>query len=262
MRRVARAARGFALTEARYDAGSTLAPHAHERPVLTFILAGHVQERCVAHGQVCDPRSLVVIPAGAPHGETFPSPGARCLIVEMSGERAAVIGDCSRLFDEPKCASGGEVASLGMQLHREFRHIDDVTGLAIEGLIFQISAAAVRAGRRPLSGAAPSWLVRARDAIHASVARAVSITDLALAAGVHPVHFTRAFARWYGCPPAEYLRRLRIEAACQALTHSDASLADIALASGFADQSHMSRQFQRRIGMTPGRFRRTAASSV
>src|SRR5215469_7059843 len=240
VRRVARAARGYALTEARYDAGRTLAPHAHERPVLTFILAGRVREQCVSHGKMCDPRSLVVIPAGAPHGETFPSPGACCLIVEVSCEQAAVVSEHSRLFEEPKCASGGEVASLGTQLHHEFCHTDDVTGLAIEGLIFQLSAAAVRADRRPLQGTTPSWLVRARDEIHANVGRAASITGLALSAGVHPVHFTRAFARWYGCPPAEYLRRLRIEAACRALTHSDASLAAIAVASGFSDQSHMS----------------------
>jgi AraC-like DNA-binding protein len=249
------------LTEARYEPGRTLAPHTHRHPVLTFILAGRVQERCVSGGQACDPLSLVVIPAGALHGETFPSPGARCLIVEMSGERGMDLSDCSRLFDEPRCASGSAVASLGMQLHHEFRQTDDVTGLAIEGLVLQLSAAVARSDGGPVRGAAPPWLARARDALHASVGCSVSIGGLASAAGVHPVYFTRAFGRVYGCPPAEYVRRLRVDAACHALTHSDATLADIAMACGFADQSHMSRQFQRRIGVTPGQFRRAATDS-
>jgi AraC family transcriptional regulator len=261
VRHRARQASGFSLTEARYGADRTLAPHTHQHPVLTFILAGRVQEQCVAHGRVCGPLSLVVIPAGLPHGETFPMPGTRCLIVEVGGERGAIIRNCSRLFDNPAHAAGSTVAGLGMQLYREFRHTDDVTALAIEGLILHLSAAAARSTSRRVAGAAPPWLERAREVMHAGFCQTLSITDLAREAGVHPVHFTRVFVRCYGCPPAAYVRRLRVEAVREALMHSNQSLSEVAVTSGFADQSHMSRQFRQRVGMTPGDFRRAVRGS-
>jgi AraC family transcriptional regulator len=54
----------------------------------------------------------------------------------------------------------------------------------------------------------------------------------------------------------EDLRRLRIDRASEQLVTGDLPLAEIALAAGFADQSHFSNVFRRRTGMSPSRFRR------
>jgi AraC family transcriptional regulator len=76
--------------------------------------------------------------------------------------------------------------------------------------------------------------------------------------GVHPVTLARGFRRAYGCTLGEYVRRQRIENACRQLLDSAASLAEIALANGFADQSHFSNTFHRYTVMTPARYRRSA----
>ena len=85
--------------------------------------------------------------------------------------------------------------------------------------------------------------------------------DLAAEAGIHPVYLARAFRQRYGSSPAEYARRLRVEAARELLARCDLSLAQVAVEAGFSDQSHLSHQFRRVVGMSPGRYREVAASA-
>jgi AraC-like DNA-binding protein len=66
------------------------------------------------------------------------------------------------------------------------------------------------------------------------------------------------FRQIHGCTVGEYVRKLRINAACHDLNDSEIPLAEVALTSGFADQSHFSRVFKRQVGMTPGAFRKLA----
>jgi AraC family transcriptional regulator len=73
--------------------------------------------------------------------------------------------------------------------------------------------------------------------------------------GVHPVHLASTFRQHYRCTIGEYVRHLRIEFACRMISSSEASLADIALAAGFFDQSHFSKAFKQLTGMTPSQFR-------
>ena len=69
------------------------------------------------------------------------------------------------------------------------------------------------------------------------------------------MHLARAFRKHFGCTPGEYVRHLRIEFASRELSKSDTPLVEIALAAGFAHQSHFSRIFKRQTGMTPSAFR-------
>ena len=77
------------------------------------------------------------------------------------------------------------------------------------------------------------------------------MADLARAAGLSRVHVSRAFARQFGMPPHAYLNALRLRHARQALLAGQ-SLADVAAACGFADQSHFTRRFKGSLGVTPG----------
>lgn len=66
----------------------------------------------------------------------------------------------------------------------------------------------------------------------------------------------RAFRRHFGVSPSRYVLLRRLGHA-RVLIAGGASLADVACASGFADQSHMSRRFHKAFGLPPG-IRRTA----
>src|ERR687898_58335 len=96
----------------------------------------------------------------------------------------------------------------------------------------------------------------ARHRIHAELSHRPSLSSLARAVGVHPVTLARAFRQAFGCTVGEYVRQLRIERAAHQLAGTELSLAEIALAAGFSDQSHFSNMFRERTGLSPSKFRR------
>ncbi|MEM9494503.1 MAG: helix-turn-helix domain-containing protein [Pseudomonadota bacterium] len=69
-------------------------------------------------------------------------------------------------------------------------------------------------------------------------------------------HAHRTFARYFGMPPGRFRRERRLQRAIGLMT-SRMDLATIAVETGFADQSHMTRLFKRELGVTPARFRKT-----
>ncbi|HEX2199929.1 MAG TPA: AraC family transcriptional regulator [Burkholderiales bacterium] len=72
---------------------------------------------------------------------------------------------------------------------------------------------------------------------------------------ISPCHFAHEFKRATGVAPHQYLIQRRIERARHLLASSDLPIADIALAVGFANQSHFSALFHRVAGMTPQVYR-------
>jgi AraC-like DNA-binding protein len=97
---------------------------------------------------------------------------------------------------------------------------------------------------------------RARQRLDDDPAAAPTLANLAAEAGLGRLQFLRAFSRATGLPPHAYLVQRRIQRARQ-LIRRGVTLADAAAASGFADQSHMTRCFTRSLGLTPGAFRPT-----
>lgn len=115
--------------------------------------------------------------------------------------------------------------------------------------------------RRPLGGErdCSASAARAIDYVHAHYAEAFTIDDLADLAGITPRHMIRSFRKATGMPPHAYLRQLRIGEA-RRLLERDLPIAEIALATGFADQPHFSKVFKQVTGTTPGRYRHDMAA--
>jgi AraC family transcriptional regulator len=145
-----------------------------------------------------------------------------------------------------------------MRLYREFLRDDTAAPLAIEGLALEILAEGWRRAIWVPGSGPPPWLARVHEVVHHNFAEPFTLAELAAQARVHPVHMAAAFRRHYGCTIGEFVRRRRIEVACRALTTCAASIAEIALTVGFADQSHFSRTFKRLTGLTPAAYRKTS----
>ncbi len=86
----------------------------------------------------------------------------------------------------------------------------------------------------------------------------LSLETLARLAGVLTHKFARAFKRRVGQTPHHYVLHRRIDAARQLLDNSEQSIADIAYATGFSSQSHMTTTFKRELGTTPAQLRNGA----
>ena len=93
--------------------------------------------------------------------------------------------------------------------------------------------------------------------IHANYARELSLAEIGAAARLSSFHLTRIFKKAMGVSPHQYLVQVRVNSA-RALLRSGAgrqSLAEVAAAVGFSDQSHLTRQFKRVLGLTPKQVR-------
>lgn len=100
----------------------------------------------------------------------------------------------------------------------------------------------------------PLHLQRAAELMQDDSASALNLQQLSAVAGLSPSHFVRAFSHHYGMTPHAYLLDQRIRHA-RTLLRQGQPLAEVALASGFADQAHFQRQFKRRVAATPGQYR-------
>ncbi|MDD7970807.1 AraC family transcriptional regulator [Roseinatronobacter alkalisoli] len=100
---------------------------------------------------------------------------------------------------------------------------------------------------------APEAIAQARARIDDDPATLVTLSELASLSGLSEFQLLRGFAKETGLTPHAYLIQRRLQQARRRIA-AGAALADAAVESGFADQSHMTRLFVRTYGMTPGRF--------
>ncbi len=252
-----RAIGSFMLTETRYGEEAALATHAHEYGCLVFVVDGTFDERCAGARRDGVPGMVIVRPEGEPHSNRFGRSGGRCLNVELPPHWLARVRDCTRVFDTSAAFTGGAFPIAGRRLLEELAHGDDVSPLAVESLVLSLLVDGARETRRDRS-APPAWLLRAKEVIHDRLDARLTLAGIAAEVGVHRVHLATSFRRHFGQSVAAYIRQSRIEAACQALARSDLPLAEVALANGFADQSHFGRWFRRVMHTTPAAYRAAA----
>lgn len=103
-------------------------------------------------------------------------------------------------------------------------------------------------------------VARVEALVEARYAEDVGLADLAAEAGLSAHHLIRAFRRHTGFTPHAYLVNRRVNAARHLLRRRDASIADVAVATGFCDQAHFTRAFKARVGVTPGSYRAAVAA--
>jgi AraC-like DNA-binding protein len=122
--------------------------------------------------------------------------------------------------------------------------------------LFAGSSANAAAHGAWLRGGLPPWVVRrVREHIENNIDRRIRVEALAKLAGRSVFHFVRAFKQSVGVTPHDYLMRRRVERTMELLSGTDMPLSEIALAAGFADQSHCARRFRQHVGISPRDYR-------
>jgi transcriptional regulator GlxA family with amidase domain len=105
-------------------------------------------------------------------------------------------------------------------------------------------------------GLAPWQQRRVRDHIAANLSDPLPVFELASLVRLSTGHFSRAFRQSFGVSARKFIIAQRVNAAKRLLLESGTPLAQIALACGMADQSHLTRHFTRNVGMSPAAWRR------
>lgn len=137
--------------------------------------------------------------------------------------------------------------------HADSRPYGDSLALAIAYNLFR----PVLAARQKRGGLAPAQLRRVTARMAESLFYPTPIEDLAGMTGLSVSYFSRAFKASTGMAPHRWYLTERVRRAQGALLETNDSLAEVALAGGFADQSHFTRAFRTITGASPGAWRKS-----
>jgi AraC family transcriptional regulator len=256
-REVARS-RGIRLSVVDYPPHGAMSSHEHTSMGLSVVLRGGVEEMVGRSIVQAGTGALVVKPAGTVHANRFGPRGARLLSVEMHPD---VTDDLLSMRTSAgrwrwlRSAAALRIAARALDRSAASRGAD---GELADAVALELAALISGEDGRTVDQRSPAWLLLVRDRLHSEHALPCRVRDLARGAGVHPVYLARRFRRHFGCSVTEYLRRLRVQAAAAALADDDRSVAVVAAATGFADQSHLCRVFRAVVGVPPSGFRAMA----
>ncbi len=110
----------------------------------------------------------------------------------------------------------------------------------------------------PSVSAAPEWhgiLKPATEYIANHYAERIQLEDLAKIVNTSPANFRRQFSRTFGVSPGRYITTIRLNAVRKLLETTDMLVSEIAVETGFWDQSHLTKMFKRERGLTPDAYR-------
>ena len=134
-----------------------------------------------------------------------------------------------------------------------------ISGPSGESLLAVISVEAQLPKR---SSPAGSGLRMSIDHARLHFTEPVRVEELARIATMSLAQFERAIGKALGVTPKQFLQRLRSDHAATLLATTDASIAEVASACGYYDQSQFTRLFRSATGLTPGRYRASASASA
>ena len=251
------------LAETEHASRASAPRHTHASSSFCLVLEGGFVERTGATRRDGAVGSVLFQPRDVPHSRQFRAGVNRCLIVDLgprlsaSAEARGLAGPCATL------ATDRRVSWLAIRLYEEFCRTDTESALAIDGLASAVLAQLIRlvsAGTQD-EDSRPLWLPALMDLLEQRYLAPIRVAELAARVGVHPKSMSKAFRRSVGVTLAAYVRRRRIDWACERLITTGLPLSRIAMEAGFTDQAHFARLFKRAIGLTPRAFRaaRTAA---
>lgn len=228
--------------------------HTHENAHYLFVVNGGYEATLEDKKQSFSTPSMLYYPAGTTHRDHFYTPGERrFLTVSLTSETSRKMSEELDFIDHSTSFNFAEISWLGNRICKELQTPDNLSLIVLDAMATELLVYSARNLER--SEKAPAWLRRAYELINDCCTEPITIAEIAAAVGVHPMHLARTFRRFFHCSPAEYLRKCRIELASNLLLNSEKTIVDIALTTGFTDQSQFTQSFKQSTGTTPAKFR-------
>lgn len=247
-----------------------LGPHAHDSLILAAVRAGERRVRLDGAGsvfstaeQVAGPGSCCVVLPGVLHVCSWAAGSVvDCLCIKrpllksfMFDVKTAIGGPVldDAVLHEAVCACAERCARMRAGAAQRGASVGGDPVALLGGILARL------AGRRGRVGAAfdvPEALRRARELLDENAeveGEPLRCSELARRVGLSPWALSRGFVRAFGAPPREYALDRRVHAARRLLALGRAP-AQVALETGFFDQSHFIRRFRALVGLTPGQY--------
>jgi AraC family transcriptional regulator len=244
-------------SKVQFKPHTMLGNHVHGKPYFCAILKGSYAGKYGSKHQEGHPAETVFRPAGETHRVRFHNVETHILVIEFTPSLLEHAAEHCPGLEVSSNFSGGKLTRLAKRLWAEYRLGDSSSRLSVEGLLLEMLVLVSREHRPAVERVrVPPWLLRVREQIEGTCAQGLSVGALAETADVHPVYLVTAFKRAFHSTPGEFQRLVRIRKAEALISERPAMpLSEVALATGFFDQSHFSRVFKHVTGFTPNKFR-------
>lgn len=229
--------------------------HIHDQYVVGVVESGAEKLEVNGTAHVVRKGDMITVNPGLAHSNsTLGNEVLRYRVFYLPSETvASYTGRLDLRFDAPKRTDASGADRL-LELHRWFE-LETGDRLEQESAVAEIVDIALGAvGRQGLDTHIPEAVHRAQKFIDEHYRASFGLDDLAEAAGASKFHLARSFTRALGLSPLAYRTQRRIHEA-RRLILAGASLVEVATTLGFSDQSHLTRQFQSIVGISPGRYR-------
>ncbi|MFF4802648.1 AraC family transcriptional regulator [Streptomyces sp. NPDC001351] len=228
--------------------------HVHEAWTLLIVDDGAVRYDLDRHEHGTPHDTVTLLPPHVPHNGSPATPhGFRKRVLYLDGThlRDDLIGAA---VDRPDLRDPVLRRRVG-QLHTALAHAGDE--LEAESRLTFIGER-LRSQLRPSVSADtprsdPALARRLRELLDERVVDGLTLDEAAGLVHAHPAHLVRAFSTAYGIAPHQYLNSRRVDRARRLLLDGR-SPGEVATATGFFDQSHLTRHFRKLVGVTPGRY--------
>jgi len=242
----------YRIVKAVYPAGTRMSRHQDHAPRISIVIAGAVIESAEKTSQVGTATSMVVKPGHVWHENEFGPAGAAMLSILLPESEIPI----PIAPDHWHWIHGGAPAVAAAELVRHFSRAPGETGWGGEEHVLQLLAAISATVQSGVSDCVTNDdILQIRDELAETFPQPRSVSEIAREAGYHPVYVSRLFRKRFGESITDFVRRRRVHAAADQLASSDSEIAQIALETGFSDQSHLCRHFRREMNTTPARFR-------
>ncbi|MFF8878858.1 AraC family transcriptional regulator [Streptomyces flaveolus] len=229
--------------------------HVHDAWTLLIVDDGAVRYDLDRHEHGTPHDTVSLLPPHVPHNGSPATPDGfrkRVLYLDASRLGEELIG---RAVDAPDLRDPVLRRRVG-QVHAALaRPGDELEAESRLTLIGERLHAHLRPRDAPGSARPDPVLARRlRELLDERVVEGVGLEEAGGLVSAHPAHLVRAFSTAYGIAPHQYLMSRRVDLARRLLLAGRAP-ADVAGATGFYDQAHLTRHFKRLVGVTPGRYR-------
>jgi len=240
---------GFGLRYALNLPGCSQGRHHHPQARMVLSLQSGFDSRYGERTLGVADSAALFRPAGEDHEDRYTVPtGTLAVLLPDDSETAAL--------RRPFVLQDGAFAGIAAALRREMAGPDAASPLVMEGLALLASSKLLH--HQPVGGkGVPRWIAAVRERLEAEFASPPTLADLGRMVQRDAVYVAATFKRVYGGSVGAYVRQQRLWQARRCMDEQpEQALSDLALACGFADQSHFVRHFKHRFGVTPGEYRR------
>ena len=237
----------FSISLTNHLAESEITKHSHANPYLCLLVSGDYNEKSniesdISSGEVLYRR------AGYEHSNSFYKNDSLCLNIEINNQEH-LMNQNNFLLPSSESKQKATIEIYKVLYALKTKSTNDLLDIyCYESMLTHINISEKKGNL--------IWVKQIKERINDDPTAPLSLEKLSLDFGLHPNYIIRKFKEVTGYKLSEYLTKIRLENSIKNLILTESNITEIALDTGFYDQSHFNRNFKKHIATTPLHFRK------